>query len=412
MLISLMTIFYMKVDAADLNISYQMNGDKYELIFKEDDKVINYDDANKNYHLGDYFVYSIEGMDHYFYKGSEISFEEYNSGKKIEEKKAVCNNEDIYCIDIANREELESKVDEIFTSGKVGEYHLLYSSDKLDMADYLKTFRDKYMSPLNKNYYKYGEYGLRQPLKLEPYYDENELIINNMTIKTNAEEESKVDKFLEEFLKEFENKSDYEKVLGVYSYISKTAKYVTDDGYIKFIDGKLSPYDVLLTHETVCIGSSTTFQFLMEKLGVESYIIDHVEDRSDNVYSTSHSYNVVKLDDNWYIVDINAPSSKSSMLIGNDGSYDLEDFRYLGITVSSKSYNELHPDAIKEYDMDYDKYVALADSLVDKSSKEDNKEEKEDNNKESKKNSYLSYIYVLGILLVIAVIIIHFTRKD
>lgn len=419
-IIIVLSLFFLMggVFADDLRIDYRTTDGMYELVFSENGNVLSYDEASKKYNFGRYFEFMINGENYFFLDGKQIAENEYNLGKKIEDKKSVCDKELTYCFDVATQEDLYGKIEEIYTSRVIGEYHLFYTDSvykKINFSEIDSHYKSKYMTDLQKNAYKYEEYGLIQPIKSLPYHDENEMIISTLTTKITKNEEKIVDEFLGSFLLEFKEKSDYEKVLGVYSYINKTAEYEKDNGFIKFVDGKLSPYDVLITHKTVCIGSSTTFQFLMEKLGIDSYIIDHVSDYNEKSYSTSHTYNIVKLDDNWFIVDLNAPGNDSLFLMNNNGKYDVKDFKYLGIKISDKSYNEVHPDAPKTFDMDYYKYVKLADSLLDGSNdkKENNKSENDekDEKKVIKNESHSKYVYILSILLGLCVVIVYFTKK-
>lgn len=404
------------VKADNLMITYSNDGENYILVFEDEKGKLDYNEVKILYGIDDYFEFLIDGNTHYFYKGEEISASEYNSGKKLEEKRTVCNDSNIFCIDINSQDELINKIDEIFTSRKIGEYHLLYSDDtysNINFTQVNKYFQDNYMTELKKNAYKYNEYGIMLPIKFLPYHDENEMIISTMTIKITPKEEAIVDEFLESFIHEFDGKSDYEKVLGIYLYIAKTSKYESDNGYTKFVDGRISPYDVLIEHKTVCIGSSTTFQFLMERLGVESFIIDHVSSYDETTYNTTHTYNLVKLDDKWFIVDINSPNNTSSLLIGANNKYDKNDLKYLGVSLSKESYLDLYPDLPTDFNIDYDKYVSLADSLISESKpiieQEEEVVEKEDDNKSTFK---VEYIIIIGILLAICIIIFYFTRKD
>lgn len=411
-------LFVGNVNAADLKIDYTGSKGSYELVLSADDKKISYDEAKKEFNLDDYIQYVIEQESYYFYLGKEVTKEEFDAGTKFESKKKNCDGKTNFCSEVSNQDELISAIDDAYSSRKIGEYHLLYSPStykRINFTEVEKYFKDKYMMDRSKNAYKYDEYGIITPIRFLPFHDENELIISTANIKITLDEEKMLNKFMDEFIKVFDGKSDYEKVLGAYSYIKKTSKYATEDTYTTALDGRHSPYDVLLTHKTVCIGSGTTFQYLMEKLGVESYIIDHVTVSTDKEFGSTHTYNVVKLDDKWFIVDA---TFDDGLLISNNGKYDSKDFKYLGIKISNKSYAELHPDAKTTFDMDYDKYVKLADDIVN-NYKDNEKEEKEDDKESIKSDSKKKevtikkeYIYIIGIVLGICVVIIYFVKKE
>ncbi|MDE5630456.1 MAG: transglutaminase-like domain-containing protein, partial [Bacilli bacterium] len=245
-----------------------------------------------------------------------------------------------------------------------------------------------------------------KPLKFMFEYDKNVITIDRMNIKTNKEEISKVDAFLDVFLKEFDGKSDYEKIMGVYTYLNNTAIYQNDDGYINFLDGQLSAYDVLIKHKAVCIGLATTFQLLMERLGIESYIVDHVSSKSDTEYITTHTYNVVKLNNEWYIVDIPLDGSLNGLLKGMSDSYSLEDFKYYDIKIADSSYLDTHKEESKDFSFDYASLLDLIEKI------ESNK--KEDStiaNSNGKKSYVMEYVLIAIILIVIFGVIFIFTRK-
>ena len=90
----------------------------------------------------------------------------------------------------------------------------------------------------------------------------------------------------------------------------------------------------------------------MDKMGIESYIVDNltVTNASSGDYSSSHTYNIVKLDGKFYTIDIG-----SRFLTGVSGLYDSS------LNTSSSSYSggnrfNLDMGAINSI---YNKYAAL-----------------------------------------------------
>lgn len=84
--------------------------------------------------------------------------------------------------------------------------------------------------------------------------------------------------------------STYDKVKNVYYYLCDNIQY--DMSYQK---GSL--YDALVTGNSVCSGYASAFQVIMEKLGVESYII------AGEIDGVGHAWNAVNIDGNYYYVD-------------------------------------------------------------------------------------------------------------
>lgn len=60
------------------------------------------------------------------------------------------------------------------------------------------------------------------------------------------------------------------------------------------------PYGGLVSHKTVCLGSATSFQLLMDLAGVECITVVGADDSNRG----DHSWNMVKLYGNWYCVDV------------------------------------------------------------------------------------------------------------
>lgn len=292
---------------------------------------------------------------------------------------------DIY---VSNTEEAINIIDEIILEKEIGDYYLSFDDNTIDFDTINNHFKEKYYSDPYLNTYRYSEYGKIHPYKFEPLISENMIFISNRKRKITNEEEEKLEEFTESFLKHFENKTDYEKIYMVYKYISENAVYQNEGVFNNLVDGYLSPYDVLIEHKTVCIGSATTFSYLMDKLGIESYIVDHVEkmDEDSGVYYTSHTFNIVKLDGIWYIVDIKYNNDFSGLLISNK-NYQNESYNY-DISISNEDYNR--PD----FDYDFNEIEEVVEAEIIK-----------------KGNESIYYIVLVLILIIIFLIIFIFIKK-
>ena len=129
--------------------------------------------------------------------------------------------------------------------------------------------------------------------------------------------------------------TDYEKELAIHDWIvtwtdydveasnnSPTAKPDPDND---------NPYGLFFSKKSICSGYSSTFQLFMDMLGVECITVKgHARDME-----TDHAWNMVRLDGDWYCVDvtwddpIGAPPGYLSHEYFNVTSQYLRDTRHL-----------------------------------------------------------------------------------
>lgn len=93
--------------------------------------------------------------------------------------------------------------------------------------------------------------------------------------------------------------SDYEIILAAHDYITTHVTYDLDE--LNLIGSAKSdsstPFGALIYGEAICMGYTTTFQLMMDMLGIESIIVSGSSDGED------HAWNMVCIDDKWYHVD-------------------------------------------------------------------------------------------------------------
>lgn len=111
--------------------------------------------------------------------------------------------------------------------------------------------------------------------------------------------------------------SDYEKELAVYKWM--TANIGFDSGSMMVVpDDDSKPVDnpngVLKNHEAVCVGYATTFRLFMQMLGIDCMVVH------DSYLS--HSWDLVKLDGQWYHTDIYSDAGSGE---GNFSHFNLND---------------------------------------------------------------------------------------
>lgn len=91
--------------------------------------------------------------------------------------------------------------------------------------------------------------------------------------------------------------TDLEKETAVYDWMVKTIKF--DEGMSVLVNDTAesgTPYGALKNHKAVCVGYATTFRLFMQMLDIECMVVHDLE--------YIHSWDLVKIDDHWYHVDI------------------------------------------------------------------------------------------------------------
>lgn len=116
---------------------------------------------------------------------------------------------------------------------------------------------------------------------------------------SNAEQEAQVDVEIEKLLAELNlwNASNYEKVKGVYDWVTENVQYdfdnEDDDTYML----KHSTYAAIVNRVAVCQGYASLYYRLMLELGVDCRYISGITE------GESHGWNIVYLDGKYYNVD-------------------------------------------------------------------------------------------------------------
>ncbi len=115
-----------------------------------------------------------------------------------------------------------------------------------------------------------------------------------VTDEQRAEEERVVQNFIKKNIKADMN--DFEKEMAVARYIQKKCKYdyATYRGDAKKNKLSYCSYNVLINGKAVCQGYAEAFQELCESAGLSTRIVSN----------SNHAWNLVKLDGQWYHVDI------------------------------------------------------------------------------------------------------------
>lgn len=277
---------------------------KYQI---SNDDAINYYDK---YHY-------MTGFGYYFYDGKEIDKNTYEYGRALEERDKVALSYGDAGIRVHSTDEFKSKIDEIYNNLSIGDFYFVFSNkENVDVKEVISYLKDKYgVNDVNKNYYRYSLKGDFEPIR-EVYSDDTiQSIQNSQIFEFNTEAIFRINKSEKSVSDDLVNKilpylsgdgSDYQKILGTYNYIRSYFTYLTDNGFVNnLLASNTSIYDAVVERKSVCIGYSITFSYIMDKFGIESYIVDVIDyvDPVTGSYSSEHSYNLVKLDNKYYVVD-------------------------------------------------------------------------------------------------------------
>ncbi len=109
----------------------------------------------------------------------------------------------------------------------------------------------------------------------------------------------KIEKVRDYIVRNIKEKSDYDKIRLVHNYLRDTIEY--DSTVSK--DNIYDIYGALVLRECVCEGYAKAFQYIMNEVGIENVIVIGTGTNSTGK-TESHAWNYVKLNDNWYAIDV------------------------------------------------------------------------------------------------------------
>lgn len=100
--------------------------------------------------------------------------------------------------------------------------------------------------------------------------------------------------------------TDCEKEEAIYKYLTSEMKF--DSGLLTVIPQTSAdsdnPFGVLKNHNAVCVGYATTFRLLMQMLGFDCMVVHNTD--------LTHTWNLIKLDGEWYHTDCYMDSEVSN----------------------------------------------------------------------------------------------------
>lgn len=113
------------------------------------------------------------------------------------------------------------------------------------------------------------------------------------------EYEAQIEQVKNAIIASIEGKSDYEKIKIIHDYLIDTIQYENnlENDYVYDI------YGALVAKKCVCEGYAKAIQYLLNEIGIENTIVIGTGTNSKN-QTESHAWNYVKLEGNWYAVDV------------------------------------------------------------------------------------------------------------
>ena len=147
------------------------------------------------------------------------------------------------------------------------------------------------------------EYTIRSTKQIsDAYLNHTENTLSDKDKETLDMAKSVLDKIIKDDM------TDYEKEEAVYIWLTTEMK--PDTGMLTVIptsdEGSDDPHDVLKNRNAVCVGYATTFRLFMQMLNIECKVI-----HNKDLY---HSWDLVKLDDEWYHVDCYSDADNGNYL--------------------------------------------------------------------------------------------------
>lgn len=113
------------------------------------------------------------------------------------------------------------------------------------------------------------------------------------------EYQNKIEQVRNYILSNLEGKTNYEQIKMVHDYLVDSIEYDSTLSRENIYD----IYGALVLRECVCEGYAKAFQYLMNEIGIDNVIVIGTGTNS-NGQTENHAWNYVKLNDNWYAIDV------------------------------------------------------------------------------------------------------------
>lgn len=289
-------------------------------------------------------------------------------------------------------EEMIKNIDDIFASRVSDSYTLEYSND-IDINYINKYIRNNYsLKETSTNIYTYEDFINYNRLRFTPTVNNNKYTFEVQFNILKDDEYNEVMEFGRLLKDKYNNLSDSEKVYLVINYIKNN---ITKSN-------STSLYDAIYNNN---INESYVLtQFMLSNLNIESYITD----RLDSSKKSTRRYNLVKLNDKWYILDID----NDFILVGYETSDFKPDTYSNNIIVSKYNYKlgtyNLDINEIKTLINKEDKEVIEVTSVNTTTTTKINEETTELNNKDY--TELIEWIFLIASLGIIMLVVYYYTQ--
>jgi hypothetical protein len=219
----------------------------------------------------------------YFYNCAQISQSKYETGypKEIADKRVQDKGDSAYRV--TSTESAKAAYDHIYQNHRTGKFSLEYAENEtIDWNAVEQYVLTKYgVTNYKTNYYKYSVKGEWEPIRYglpdKHNVSTGTVEIDMWRMRITGDELKVTEAFVNKLLPIInEGKNDYEKILIAYQYLKQFTTYLVDNGFANGIDSNTSVYDAFIERQTTCIGYSIAFSYLMDKVGIESYIVDQI----------------------------------------------------------------------------------------------------------------------------------------
>lgn len=269
--------------------------------------------AQKYYGVMKWQKKRMSGKYYYFYNCKQSTEAKYNDGYPKEIADIRARNKGKAAYRVSNTAEAKAAYDDIYKNHRTGVFSLEFAENESIDWNAVETYvLTKYgVTNYKTNYYNYAVKGEWEPIRYglpdKTGISTGTVEIDMWRMRISGNELQVTENFVNKLLTQLKpNGSDYEKILAAYKYITSTTTYEVDKGFNNMLDSNTAIYDVFIERQSTCIGYSIAFSYLMDKMGIESYIVDQIttNDPSTETFGSVHTYNVVKLDGKFYKIDL------------------------------------------------------------------------------------------------------------
>ena len=309
-----------------------------------------------------------------------------------------------YGIKVNSNDEMNNILESIIKEKETGTYHILFEDNVLDIDKVKEDFSNKYIN--NKNYFVFDEYGILYPIYKLPEVSDNEVVIIKEYRSLSNDELDHISLFTSYIVDNVNDDNEYNKIKLVYDYLKENIIISEDNTNI---------YDVIFNSKGNYDSLSITVQYILERLGIKSYIIKN----------DKYTYNIVNLNNKWYTLDF---YDEDGLLKGSKTSkvYSKKDCSGLNITVSYLRYknnkNKVSTITLEDINANKEYLISTFDVVEDTTSKVVEKpthiitrpviinKEEDNSNKEFIKSS-MEFLLLSLIIILVILIIYKYTKK-